>query len=361
MASPSKTGNPRNPENWSPNLLKRMQQDTCYVCNQVGHWSWSCPLKSPSKPDSLVFSDTCRCGYGSCEFKPSHRGRKFFASYVKRGHGSCVCRVLEDELLNNNTKAKGIVPIQQSRQRTLHEFFEGCQNDEVDDVLGTELDNENDMQVNIKRMRIAYFSESPDKEDVGAVLNRANLKCVENEEEAVLKEAAERALVPRNKREISRVLFDIDHPKPRTRLAPQKIQANEIATTTDVAPLNIDASLVAHNNDEVSPDLHTEETREREEKLISNNVAEANPLCRRRYNIEVEASSSVPEPPPHDDQAIPDSVDKLKSMVANLVSALEKERCLRQRFERRVTKLVAKLYSKFNLDLDREEDELSQD
>ncbi|KAJ1396356.1 Zinc finger, CCHC-type, partial [Sesbania bispinosa] len=32
----------------SPTLVKRMQGDTCYICNQQGHWSWYCPLNSPN-------------------------------------------------------------------------------------------------------------------------------------------------------------------------------------------------------------------------------------------------------------------------------------------------------------------------
>ncbi|KAL2320406.1 hypothetical protein Fmac_029375 [Flemingia macrophylla] len=246
--SSSKSRSPQIPADCHPNLLKRMQQDTCFICKQVGHWSWHCPSKSPTKPkpkpkpdpvpSSSYSSETiqCRCGHGSCEVKTSRAGRNFYACPIKRGikckdfvkwcndpiderdlqpppfkypecvcgagvcrrvkvteshddafkyyftcpfkqgHGSCGYRVSEDELLSNNSK--NTVPIQQSRQRTLQDFFEGCQNDKVDDELG----KEDGLQVLIKRVRITDCSESPeissDKEDAGEAPNATNLKRV---------------------------------------------------------------------------------------------------------------------------------------------------------------------------------------
>ncbi|XP_020204241.1 uncharacterized protein LOC109789642 isoform X2 [Cajanus cajan] len=263
--SPSKSRRPQILANCSPNLLKQMQQDTCYICKQVGHWSWFCPYKSPTKPvspepkpkpkpDSPVSSDAiqCRCGHGACEVKTSRSGRNFYACPIKRGikckdfvkwcddpiderdlqpppfkypvcaceagvcrrvmgteshdafkyyftcpfrqgHGSCGYRVSVDELLNSNSRNtvpiqqdellnnnnRNTVPTRQSRQRSLHDFFEGCQNDKVDDELG----KEDGLQVQIKRIRITDCSESPEiseKEDAGAALNRASLKRVDD-------------------------------------------------------------------------------------------------------------------------------------------------------------------------------------
>ncbi|XP_068472030.1 uncharacterized protein [Phaseolus vulgaris] len=225
------------PPNCSPNLLKRMQQDSCFICNQRGHWSWYCPSKSPnSKPvspspkqGSQVSSNAiqCRCGHGACETKAARCGREFYTCPIKRGvkckdivkwcddpvserdlqpptikypecpckagvcrrvkgketddvfkyyftcpvkqgHGSCGYCVWEDEIkLLDRTS---IVPIQRSRQRTLGEFWNGCQ---TDDELGDELS---------KRMRVTDYSEDPsavpyipDKEDAGVALTVANL------------------------------------------------------------------------------------------------------------------------------------------------------------------------------------------
>jgi len=77
--------------------------------------------------------------------------------------------VWEDEIkLLDRTST---VPIERSRQRTLTEFWEGSQNDEV----GGELS---------KRMRVMDYSEGPsavpyipDREDAGAALTVAKLNC----------------------------------------------------------------------------------------------------------------------------------------------------------------------------------------
>ncbi|RDX66715.1 hypothetical protein CR513_54491, partial [Mucuna pruriens] len=97
------------------------------------------------------------------------------------GHGSCGYRVSEDEIKLLNSKS--IVPIRRSRQRTLDEFWKGCQSDKIDN----DLDKENGLHEQIKIMRITDCSESPssmavseipDKEDADAALDTANLKRV---------------------------------------------------------------------------------------------------------------------------------------------------------------------------------------
>ncbi|TKY62962.1 endonuclease VIII-like 3 [Spatholobus suberectus] len=203
------------------------------------------PISPSPKQDSPVSHNTiqCRCGHGSCEIKTSRRGSDYYACPIKRGakcnefvkwcddpiderdlqpppfkypececgagvcrrvkgterhdafkyyfacpvkqaHGSCGYRASEDELLNSNSNSKSIVPVQQSRQRTLQEFWEGCQNDEIDNELGNELGKGDGLHVQIKRMRIRDCSENslsiagseiPDI-DAGAALNAANLK-----------------------------------------------------------------------------------------------------------------------------------------------------------------------------------------
>ncbi|CAJ1786806.1 unnamed protein product [Sphenostylis stenocarpa] len=186
---------------------------------------------SPSpNQGSPVSSNTiqCRCGHGPCEIKPARCGRNFYACPIKNGvkctnfvkwcddpvseldlqpplikypecackagvcrrvkgtevdgafkyyftcpikegHGSCGYRVWEDEI--KLLDSKSIVPTQQSRQMTLHEFWEGCKKD---DELGSELS---------KRRRTTVSSEDPsavleipDKEDAGAALTVANSK-----------------------------------------------------------------------------------------------------------------------------------------------------------------------------------------
>ncbi|QCD96951.1 endonuclease VIII-like 3 [Vigna unguiculata] len=202
-----------------PHLVKRMQQEICFICDQLGHWSWYCPFKSPNSKHvspsanqaSPVSSNAvqCSCGHGACEIKTSRSGRNFytcpiksgvkckdfvkwcdepvaesdfqppiikypecackagvcrrvkdkdtdgvfkyyFTCPVKQGHGSCGYRVWEDEI--KVVDGKTIVPTQRSRQRSLHEFWEGCQNDETDDELGSELS---------KRMKVTDYSEDP--------------------------------------------------------------------------------------------------------------------------------------------------------------------------------------------------------
>ncbi|KAG4938266.1 hypothetical protein AAZX31_16G044300 [Glycine max] len=149
--SPSSTSRVQSPQNTpiipascSPKLVKRMQQETCYKCDQRGHWSYYCPYKSPkTKPIS-----------------PSPK-QDSTVSY-KRAHGSCGYGVTEDELLNGNSNS--IARLKQSRQRTLHDFWDGCQ-------------SQNDgSQEQIKRMRITDCSENPNIEGASATQNAANVK-----------------------------------------------------------------------------------------------------------------------------------------------------------------------------------------
>ncbi|KAJ1389466.1 Zinc finger, CCHC-type [Sesbania bispinosa] len=96
---------------------------------------------------------------------------------MNKDHGSCGYRVSEDELLN----CTSIVP---SRQRSLDEFLEGCQNDEPDNDLGKECD----LLVQNKRMRIMddskiplsiAVSEIPEGEDGGSAIKAAGLEHVD--------------------------------------------------------------------------------------------------------------------------------------------------------------------------------------
>ncbi|XP_047158348.1 uncharacterized protein LOC124828983 [Vigna umbellata] len=211
-----------------PHLVKRMQQEECFNCHQLGHWSWYCPSKSPnSKRDSPSPNGVqCSCGHGACEIKTSRSGRNFytcpiksgvkckdfvkwcdepvaerdlqpprikypecackagvcrrvksketdgdfkyyFTCPVKQGHGSCGYRIWEDEI--KLLDGKSIVPTQRSSQRSLHDFWEECQNDETDNELGSKLS---------ERMKVTVYSEDPlavpDKEDSGAVLTVAD-------------------------------------------------------------------------------------------------------------------------------------------------------------------------------------------
>lgn len=81
---------------------------------------------------------------------------------VTQAHGSCGYGVTEDELLNGNSNS--IARLKQSRQRTLHDFWDGCQ-------------SQNDgSQEQIKRMRITDCSENPNIEGASATQNAANVK-----------------------------------------------------------------------------------------------------------------------------------------------------------------------------------------
>lgn len=98
---------------------------------------------------------------------------------TKQGQGSCGYIVSEDDV--KLLSRKSTVPVQQSRQRTHDDFWEGCLNDEMGDELG----KGDGLHVQIKRMRIAdspaspfpvNLSETLGKKDAGAALNAANSK-----------------------------------------------------------------------------------------------------------------------------------------------------------------------------------------
>ncbi|XP_022633477.1 uncharacterized protein LOC106753695 isoform X2 [Vigna radiata var. radiata] len=209
------------PSDCPPHLVKLMQQQNCFTCGQIGHWCRYCPSKSPNSnsvsPSPNQVSPLapnavqCRCGHGACEIKTARTGRNYytcpikswcdepvaesdlqppaikypecackagvcrrvkgketdgvfkyyFTCPVKKGHGSCGYCVWEDEI--KLLDGISIVPTKRSRQRTLYDFWEGCQNDETDNELGSE---------RRKRMRAEHCSEDPsavadipDKED----------------------------------------------------------------------------------------------------------------------------------------------------------------------------------------------------
>lgn len=68
-----------------PHLVKRMQQEECFNCHQLGHWSGYCPSKSPNSklvspsPNAVQ----CSCGHGACEIKTSRSGRNFYTCPIK--------------------------------------------------------------------------------------------------------------------------------------------------------------------------------------------------------------------------------------------------------------------------------------
>ncbi|KAL2320400.1 hypothetical protein Fmac_029369 [Flemingia macrophylla] len=185
---------PNTPEilsSYDPKVLSRMENDTCYTCQQKGHWSWHCPLKS-SNARPFTQSIWCRCGHGRCDVKTAksakNSGRMYYTCPIKGGakcndfvkwcddpvdesdlqppafkypewdlvyfcignvliideyladfsvvsnlgHGSCGYLVWEDELLVNES----IVSVRQSCKRTLDGFGEGNQDDQTDNDLG---------------------------------------------------------------------------------------------------------------------------------------------------------------------------------------------------------------------------------
>ncbi|XP_022633478.1 uncharacterized protein LOC106753695 isoform X4 [Vigna radiata var. radiata] len=159
------------PSDCPPHLVKLMQQQNCFTCGQIGHWCRYCPSKSPNSnsvsPSPNQVSPLapnavqCRCGHGACEIKTARTGRNYYTCPIKSGHGSCGYCVWEDEI--KLLDGISIVPTKRSRQRTLYDFWEGCQNDETDNELGSE---------RRKRMRAEHCSEDPsavadipDKED----------------------------------------------------------------------------------------------------------------------------------------------------------------------------------------------------
>ncbi|KAI5442489.1 hypothetical protein KIW84_011518 [Lathyrus oleraceus] len=159
---------PEKSTRYSPN--SNPLNNNCFKCHQPGHWTSVCTLKSPTNTNGkphfnsslsaskqihtfvkwcddpinetdlqppLIKYPECECGAGVCrkvmETEEGSNGVKYyFACPIKQSHGSCGYRVWEDELLNtasidelvNNTS---VVPIRQSKQRSLNEFFKGDQ------------------------------------------------------------------------------------------------------------------------------------------------------------------------------------------------------------------------------------------
>ncbi|KAL2320407.1 hypothetical protein Fmac_029376 [Flemingia macrophylla] len=215
---------PNTPEilsSYDPKVLRRMENDTCYTCQQKGHWSWHCPLKS-SNARPFTQSIWCRCGHGRCDVKTAksakNSGRMYYTCPIKggakcndfvkwcddpvdesdlqppafkypecvcaagvcrrvkkmqnlgavkycficpimQGHGSCGYLVWEDELLVNES----IVSMRQSCKRTLDGFGEGNQDDQTDNDLG----EGGDLLVkHPKKMRIVDTSGYPTLMDV---------------------------------------------------------------------------------------------------------------------------------------------------------------------------------------------------
>ncbi|XP_058740073.1 uncharacterized protein LOC131612285 isoform X2 [Vicia villosa] len=131
------------------------------------------PINESDLQPPLIKYPACECGAGVCRKvmeteEGSCRVKSYFACPIKQSHGSCGFRVWEDELLNtasidelvNNT---GVVPIRQSKQRSLNELFKGDQTD-TDTAVNdppNDLADGSDLLLTTKRMRITDSSENP--------------------------------------------------------------------------------------------------------------------------------------------------------------------------------------------------------
>ncbi|KOM38461.1 hypothetical protein LR48_Vigan03g184300 [Vigna angularis] len=155
-------------------------------CKDFVKWCDEPVAESNLQPPAIKYPE-CACKAGVCRRVKSKEAdgvfKYCFTCPVKKGHGSCGYRVWEDEI--KLLDGKSIVPTQRSRQRTLHDFWEGCKNDETDDELGSERS---------KRMRVGHCSEDPsavadiaDKEDFMVdgddfeFINSLSLETVEEE------------------------------------------------------------------------------------------------------------------------------------------------------------------------------------
>ncbi|XP_014491037.1 uncharacterized protein LOC106753695 isoform X3 [Vigna radiata var. radiata] len=133
-------------------------------CNDSFKWCDEPVAESDLQPPAIKYPE-CACKAGVCRRVKGKETDGVFKYYftcpVKKGHGSCGYCVWEDEI--KLLDGISIVPTKRSRQRTLYDFWEGCQNDETDNELGSE---------RRKRMRAEHCSEDPsavadipDKED----------------------------------------------------------------------------------------------------------------------------------------------------------------------------------------------------
>ncbi|XP_061354754.1 uncharacterized protein LOC133299317 [Gastrolobium bilobum] len=122
-------------------------------CKGFVKWCDDPVEESDLQPPPIKYPE-CECGAGVCrrvKGTDNTDGVKYyFTCPVREDHGSCGYRVAEDELLSNTS----IVCIQQSNQRTLHDFW-GTDNDR-----GNDLSNRGDLLAQNKRMRIMDNSEN---------------------------------------------------------------------------------------------------------------------------------------------------------------------------------------------------------
>ncbi|KAI5427923.1 uncharacterized protein LOC127126723 [Lathyrus oleraceus] len=130
------------------------------------------PINETDLQPPLIKYPECECGAGVCrkvtETEEGSNGVKYyFACPIKQSHGSCGYRVWEDELLNTASidelvNNASVVPIRQSKQRSLNEFFNGDQTDAaVNDDPANDLVDGSDLLLTTKRMRVTDSSENP--------------------------------------------------------------------------------------------------------------------------------------------------------------------------------------------------------
>ncbi|CAK8542764.1 unnamed protein product [Lathyrus sativus] len=127
------------------------------------------PINETDLQPPLIMYPECKCGAGVCrkvmETEEGSNGVKYyFACPIKQGHGSCGYRVWEDELLSVDASinSTSVVPVRQSKQRSLNEFIKGDQIDTaVNDDLANDLADGSDLLLTTKRMRITDSSENP--------------------------------------------------------------------------------------------------------------------------------------------------------------------------------------------------------
>ncbi|CAI8613520.1 unnamed protein product [Vicia faba] len=130
------------------------------------------PINESDLQPPLIKYPECDCGAGVCRKvmeteEGSRRVKSYFACPIKQSHGSCGYRVWEDEVLSTASidelvNNPSVVPIRQSKQRSLNGFFTGGQTDTpVNDDLANDLADGSDLLLTTKRMRITDSSENP--------------------------------------------------------------------------------------------------------------------------------------------------------------------------------------------------------